>query len=111
MITYRDAGRYYGEQLGDVATSIRYLQQAYEAMPTDYETIRLLGVANGIAGNTPRTIELFTKNTELQPENARAWFDLGTAYYNNQQPTEAEQAFQYARQLDPDIDRKVREGN
>lgn len=111
MITYRDAGRYYGEQLGDVPNAIRYLEQAYQALPDDYETIRLLGVAHGIAGNTPRTIELFTRNTQLQPENPRAWFDLGTAFYNNNQPTEAEQSFQRARQLDPDIDRKVREGN
>ncbi len=110
MITYRDAGRYYGEQLGDVANAIRYLEQAYEAMPDEYETIRLLGVAHGIAGNTGRAIEMFTRNTQLQPENARAWFDLGTGFYNNNQPTEAEQAFQRAQQLDPDIERKVREG-
>lgn len=111
MITYRDAGRYYGEQLGDVANAIRYLEQAYEAMPDEYETIRLLGVAHGIAGNTARAIEMFTKNTQIQPENARVWFDLGTGFYNNGQPTEAEQAFQRAQQLDPDIERKVREGN
>ncbi|WP_367392203.1 tetratricopeptide repeat protein [Lewinella sp. LCG006] len=111
MITYRDAGRYYGEQKGDIRTAIQYLEQAYQAMPEDYETIRLLGVANGIAGNTPRTIELFTKNTQLQPNNARAWYDLGTAYRNNQQAEAAEQALQKARQLDPDIETKVRSGN
>ncbi|RMF03892.1 MAG: tetratricopeptide repeat protein, partial [Bacteroidetes bacterium] len=47
-ITYRDAGRYYGEQLGDLATALRYLEQAYQGRPSDYETIRLLGVAHGI---------------------------------------------------------------
>ncbi len=111
MITYRDAGRFYGEQKGDVRTAIQYLDQAYQAMPEDYETIRLLGVANGIAGNTPRTIELFTKNTQLQPNNARAWYDLGSAYMNNQQPEAANQALQRARQIDPDIEAKVRAGN
>ena len=111
IITYRDAGRYYGEQLKDVASSIRYLEQANAAQPNDYETIRLLGVANGIAGNTARAVELFTKNTELQPQNARAWYDLGTAYYNSGLAAESQQAFQRARQIDPEIDQKVRAGN
>lgn len=111
MITYRDAGRYYGEQQGDVQTAIRYLEQAYQAMPEDYETVRLLGVANGIAGNTPRAIELFSKNTQLQPDNARAWFDLASAYFNNQEIEKGNAAINKARQLDPDIERKVREGN
>jgi len=111
MITYRDAGRYYGEQRGDIPTAIRYLEQAYQALPNDTETIRLLGVANGIAGNAPRAVELFAKNTQLQPQNARAWFDLGTAYYNSNQPDQANQAFQKAREIDPEIDRKVQEGN
>jgi tetratricopeptide (TPR) repeat protein len=110
MITYRDAGRYYGEQQGDVRTAIQYLEQAYQAMPTEYETIRLLGVAHGISGNTTRTIELFRKNTQLQPENARAWYDLGTAFFNNQQETAANEALFKARQLDPDIDNKIRSG-
>lgn len=109
-ITYRDAGRYYGEQKGDIANALRYLELAYQAMPDDEETIRLLGVANGIARNTPRAIELFTKNTQLQPDNARAWFDLGTAYFNAKQADAANQAFSKARSIDPDIDRKVREG-
>ncbi|MEL7426631.1 MAG: tetratricopeptide repeat protein [Bacteroidota bacterium] len=111
MITYLQAGRYYGEQLGDVANSIRYLELANSARPNDYETIRLLGVANGIAGNTGKAIELFRKNTELQPQNARAWYDLGTAYYNNRQVAEAEQALQRARQIDPEIDQKVQGAN
>jgi tetratricopeptide (TPR) repeat protein len=111
IITYRDAGRYYGEQQGDVRTAIQYLEQAYQAMPNDYETIRLLGVAHGIAGNTPRTIELFRKNTQLQPNNARSWYDLGTAFFNNQQEAAANEALLKARQLDPDIDDKIRSGN
>jgi tetratricopeptide (TPR) repeat protein len=109
-ITYRDAGRYYGEQKGDIANAIRYLELAYQAMPDDVETVRLLGVANGIAGNTPRAIDLFSRNTQLQPDNARAWFDLGTAYFNASQADAANQAFAKARSIDPEIDQKVREG-
>lgn len=109
MIVYRDYGKYHGEQLGDLATALGYLRQAYEGMPEDYETIRLLGVAYGVSGNNEQAIEYFRKNTEANPDNARAWYDLGTAYYQAQRLDEAEAALQRARQLDPDIDNKVRQ--
>jgi tetratricopeptide (TPR) repeat protein len=109
-ITYRDAGRYYGEQQGDLANAIRYLEQAYQGRPTDYETVRLLGVAYGISGNAARAIELFQKNTQLNPSNARAWWDLGTAYYNAGQTAEGQAAINEAKRLDPDIEQKVNQG-
>ncbi len=102
-ITYRDAGRYYGEQQGDVARAIRYLQSAYQLRPDDYETLRLLGVAHGISGNAEKAIEFFTRCTELRPNQADAWYDLGSAYYNAGQPERAQQLQQKAKQLDPDI--------
>lgn len=109
-LTYRDAGRFFGEKQGDIPRAIRYLEQAYQGNPTDYETVRLLGVASGISGNTSRAIELFEKNTTLQPDNARAWWDLGTAYYNAGQAAPAEQAIAKARSIDPNIETKVQSG-
>ena len=110
MITYRDAGKYYGEQKGDIKTALRYLEQAYAALPEDYQTIRLLGVAHGISGNAPKAIEFFTKNTQLSPENAYAWFDLATAYFQNQQIELGQQILAKAKAIDPNIEQKVREG-
>lgn len=110
MITYRDAGKYYGEQKGDVKTALSYLEQAYQALPNDYQTIRLLGVAHGISGNATQAIQYFTKNTELQPGSAYAWFDLATAYFQNQQNEAGQQALAKATQIDPEIETKVREG-
>jgi tetratricopeptide (TPR) repeat protein len=108
MITYRDAGRYYGEQQGNIQAALGYLQQAYEGLPEDYETIRLYGVANGIAGNVNKAVELFVKNTQLQPNNARAWYDLGTAYMNAGQQEAAMQALAKAKAIDPNIEQTVR---
>lgn len=110
MITYRDAGKYYGEQKGDLATALRYLEQAYKALPDDYQTIRLLGVAHGISGNGEKAIELFTKNTELNPDSAHAWFDLATAYFNSPFKEKGQEALAKAKAIDPDIEQKVRNG-
>ncbi|MCB0581580.1 MAG: tetratricopeptide repeat protein, partial [Phaeodactylibacter sp.] len=47
-ITYKDAGQFFGEQQGDLNKAVRYLEQAREIMPNEYEVLRLLGVAHGI---------------------------------------------------------------
>ncbi|MEM1216455.1 MAG: tetratricopeptide repeat protein, partial [Bacteroidota bacterium] len=110
MITYRDAGRYYGEERGELAKAIGYLEQAYAALPNDAETVRLLGVAYGISGNNAKATELFTKRTQLEPNNARAWYDLGVAHSQAGRPEAADTAMAKARELDPEIAQKVRSG-
>ncbi len=100
-ITYKDAGKYYGEKLGQVDQAIQYLNKAYELMPQEYEVVRLLGVANGIRGNTAKAIEYFTKATELQPDNPGAWFDLGTAYLNSGNAQLGQQYRNKALEIDP----------
>ena len=109
-ITYRDAGRYFGEQKNDLNKSLTYLLQSYELRSDDYETLRLLGVAYGIGGNIQKSIEFFAKALEKEPDNADAYYNLGTAYYNANQPEQAQVFFQKALQLNPDIEeeRKVR---
>jgi len=108
-IAYRDAGKYYGESQGDTQKAINYLLKAYVAMPEDYTTRRLLGVAFGISGQHDKAIELFQLNADAETESAGAWFDLGSAYFGAGRPDEAEQFFQRARQLDPEIDQKRRQ--
>jgi tetratricopeptide (TPR) repeat protein len=110
-ITYKDAGKYYGEQLGQVDKAITYLNKAYELMPDEYEVIRLLGVAHGIRGNTPKAIEYFTKATEVAPQNPSAWFDLGTAYYNAGDQQRGQQYRNKALELDPGFLEKMQSNN
>jgi tetratricopeptide (TPR) repeat protein len=102
-ITYRDAGRYYGEQKGDLGRAIQYLEQAYAYRPDEYETVRLLGVAYGIQGNSAKAIEYFKKGIELNPEDADAFFNLGTAWLNAGDTEKANFYHQKALELDPEV--------
>ncbi|MBI5914649.1 MAG: tetratricopeptide repeat protein [Bacteroidetes bacterium] len=109
-ITYRDAGRYFGEQKGDVNKAMEYLTKAYELRPDEYETLRLLGVANGVSGNGPKAIEFFTKALQMEPNNAAAHYNLGSAYFNSGQPEKGQEFLQKARQINPNIEAEMRGG-
>ena len=103
FITYRNAGRYYGEQKNDLPNALKYLNLAYKERPKDYEVVRLLGVAYGVSGQGAKAIEFFKKGTEILPNNADAWMNLGNAYYNSGQPEQGEQYRQKALQMDPEV--------
>jgi len=109
-ITYRDAGRYYGEQQGDLARALQYLQQAYRLEPNDYETVRLLGVAYGIRGNATRAVEFFEKALELDPDNPDALYNLGSAYYNAGEAGKGQYYHQRAKEIDPEVEKRMRSG-
>lgn len=118
QITYRNAGRFFGEKKGDLNQSLKYLAKAYELKPDDYETVRLLGVAYGIGGQGAKALEFFAKGAELEPNNAGAWYDLGVANVNFGTATgNAEQVqlgnsyIQKAMQMDPEVLKKRQEAN
>ena len=102
-ITYRDAGRYYGEQKGDLNKSLQYLLKAHEMSPNDYEILRLLGVAYGVGRQPQRAVEYFTKALEQLPNDADALYNLGSAYYNAGQPEQAQVYIQKAIEINPNI--------
>ncbi|MEM9822659.1 MAG: tetratricopeptide repeat protein [Bacteroidota bacterium] len=101
-ITYRDAGKYYGEK-GEMAKATNYLQKAYEIRGEEYEILRLLGVASGVQGQHNKAIEYFQKCVDLQPKNAQAHLNLSTAYQYVGNEAKAIQYKQSAQQLDPKI--------
>lgn len=81
QMAYREGGKYYGEKKGDLKKALVYLNKAYELNPNDYETNRLLGVANGVSGNINIAIDYFKKASDINP-TADAFKNLSTAYYN-----------------------------
>ena len=105
-ITYKDAGKYYGEQKQQIQKALQYLRKAYEILPQEYEVVRLLGVAHGVSGNTAKAVEYFTKATEIAPDNASAWFDLGTAHLNMGNRELGLQYRQKAVQMDPSLQQR-----
>jgi len=102
-VTYRDAGKYFGEKEQNPVKAEFFLKKALEQLPDDYETNRLLGVANGIQGKTQEAIQYFTRTTEIEPENADAWFNLGIAWYNAGNAEEGKKYEAKALTLDPNI--------
>ena len=109
-ITYRQAGQFYGEKKGDINKAFLYLNKAYELDPNDYETLRLLGVANGVSGNGQKAVEFFTKALEKQPNNAAAYYNLGSAYYNIGQPDKTAELMAKAKAINPNIEAEMRGG-
>lgn len=100
---YREAGRYYGEKMNDLPKSLEYLTESYRLNPDDYETVRLSGIANAIAGNFNEALFFFEKSIEMDPENAGAYLNLGNLHYNNGNPQKGKFYHDKARELDPDI--------
>ncbi|MFX0072929.1 MAG: tetratricopeptide repeat protein [Candidatus Hermodarchaeota archaeon] len=49
-----------------------------------------------------KAIECFKKIIELDPENYRAWYNLGIAYFNLEQPKEALKSYNTALKINPD---------
>ncbi|MGB3547732.1 MAG: tetratricopeptide repeat protein [Saprospiraceae bacterium] len=74
------AGKYYGEQQGDVQRAIGYLTRAYQMDQTDPETTRLLGIAYAQAGRIEEAIPYMEKAAEANPGVAVNWQNLAAAY-------------------------------
>lgn len=102
-ITYKQAGRYFGETLGDLDKSIQFLEQAILMKPDDYEANRLLGVAYGIKRNTTKALQFFTKAAEIEPNNADAWYNVGSAYYNLGDEVNGKAFHDKAISIDPEV--------
>lgn len=100
-ITYRDAGRQAGEKEQNLEKAKRYLQRSIQLVDTDHDAYRLLGITHGMAGEHPEAIKYFTKVTELLPDNASAYVNLGKAYQYYGDDELSRINFQKAIQLDP----------
>ena len=100
-ITLRDAGRFYGEQKQDLNRAMTYLNRSYAINKSDYETVRLLGVASGMSGNSSLALKYFREGVALEPNQAQAYVNLGTALQNSGDQAGADQNYQKALQIDP----------
>ncbi|HHH50201.1 MAG TPA: tetratricopeptide repeat protein [Saprospiraceae bacterium] len=108
-ITYREAGKYYGEQKNDINNAIKNLKEAYKILgDTDPETIRLLGVAFGMSGNTQKAISYFQKLVSLQPNNAGAFWNLANAYRFAGNLEKENEFRQKAKKINPNIENEFK---
>jgi tetratricopeptide (TPR) repeat protein len=102
-ITYREAGRYYGEQRGDATKSIGYLENALQLKPQDVEVLRLLGIAYGVSGQPDKTATYLERALVLSPQNASILYNLSAAYGQLGQTEKAQTYFDRAKAIDPTI--------
>jgi protein O-mannosyl-transferase len=102
-IILREAGKYFGEQKNDLTRSLDYLSQSYQLDSTNYETIRLIGIANAFSGNLNEALYFFKKGVERNPENAGAYLNLGNVYYNLGDGINGKKYHDIAIKLDPEI--------
>jgi len=96
-LAYREAGKYFGEKKGDLGKAIFFLEKAQAENPKDYETNRLLGVANGISGNKERAIQFFLQAADINP-SAEALKNVSIAYANGGNKEKAEEFAQKSNQ-------------
>lgn len=107
-ITYRDAGKFYGEKKGDLAKATQYLLKAYDMRGEEYEILRLLGITYGTQGQHSKALDFFRKAVKSQPTNPGAYFNLGTAYQYAGDIENANINIQKAQELDPQIMEKMK---
>lgn len=107
-IAYQNAGQHYGEKEGNLSKSIEYLKKSLNLDPDNANTHRLLGVANGVAGNNLDAVAYFKRATELQPDNADIWFNLSIALSLIGEEQQSQEAFNRAVTLDPEIIKRTR---
>lgn len=107
-ITYREAGKYYGETEKNLSKALEYLNKAYEMRPTEFETVRLLGVAYGANGNFQESERYFLKALEINDQHADTWFDLGLTYLYAGLNAKADPCIAKAKALDAGIEERRR---
>jgi protein O-mannosyl-transferase len=102
-LSLREAGKMAGEQRNDLAKALQYLGESWKVNQQDAETARLLGVANGVQGKHAEAIKWFTKATELAPQEAAYWHDLGQAYSASGDLVKGAELRQKAAQMNPKV--------
>ncbi len=102
-INYREMGKQYGAEKGDLASAIKYLKTSFDMNPNDAETVRLLGIAHGNANNYQEAITYFTKALQLSPNSADAHANLAKAYSNAGDNENSQEYAIKARKLDPNV--------
>ncbi|MBK8555427.1 MAG: glycosyltransferase family 39 protein [Lewinellaceae bacterium] len=116
-LALREAGQFYGEKKGDLATAMKYLNESWQLNALDPATARLLGVACGFQGGgamqrgqvaeaaslNQQALEWFKKAVALAPNDASLQYDLGTAYYIVGDKTNGEACHNKAFELDPEL--------
>ncbi len=100
-IAYREAGKKAGEVERNLEKAKKYLKRSVQLMDNDADAFRLLGIVHGMGGEHQEAIKYFTKVTEMQPESAISYVNLGKAYQYYGDDETSRIMFQKALEIDP----------
>ena len=102
-LAYRNGGKHHGEITRNIQKSIQYLELAHQRDPNDAETLRLMGIAFGMAQNGAKAVEYLEKALNLQPNNPSIMFNLGIALSKSGDTIRGGQLMQKSKELDPSL--------
>ena len=102
-VALRDAGRNAGEKENNLEKAEKYLTRSLQLSPSDTETLRLMGIVKGLEGDHKTAIAYFEKVALAEPKNASAYLNLGAAYRNSGDLIKAQENFNKAQAIDPNI--------
>ncbi len=97
------------EQLDRHLDMYFFLEQSLRAWPDNAEALRLLWLATELTNRYVQTTALCEWILDLDPFNARAWYNLGHTRYLEDKVTEALSCMEYAYVLDPRFEYAYRE--
>ncbi len=99
---YRTFGKTQGEG-GNVAAAMDYLQRAEALNPDDYETLRLLGVANSALGRAQEGFAYFERALKMEPKNPTALFEISMAYGALGNKAKEKEMMEAALKINPNV--------
>ncbi len=105
-ITLRLAGKQAGEKENNLQKAEMLLTKSDSLKPNDFETLRLLGVINGIKGNHTKAVSYFEKSLLYDSQNASTNFNIGMAYKSIGNNELGAKYLQKAAELDPQFKQK-----
>lgn len=81
--------------------AIQRCQNAIAIDPTDYRPIKLTGLAFNYKNENEEALKYFHKLTEVMPDTADAWYQIGRVHFNNRNFEKAVEYNSKAVELDP----------
>jgi cytochrome c-type biogenesis protein CcmH/NrfG len=102
-LVLRVVGREEGEKNNNLQKAMDYFEKSYQLNSQDAETVRLLGIGEGMQGNLENAIKYFQRYTKMAPQNAYGYVLLSQAYQNAGNKTQADINRRRALAIDPKI--------
>jgi tetratricopeptide (TPR) repeat protein len=100
-LVLRYLGREAGEEEQNLPKALRLFKESYKLNAQDWETIRLLGLSEGMMGNHENAIKYFQKFVQMLPNEVAGYVLLSQAFQNQGDLEQAQLNRQKALSMDP----------